>query len=116
MKCKVCGETAEPNFELCWNCSSPLDLTEQRAKVLQLKATKSEMNCVRCQYPMRYAGLKKFHEGGPAWGFWLGDLGELFTKRELMDVYICPQCGKLELFLDGVGDEFRPDKSNKSAS
>lgn len=53
-------------------------------------------------------GTKKFHEGTRGWGFFLGDLGELFTNREHFDVYVCPRCGKVELFIDGIGEEFRP--------
>jgi hypothetical protein len=41
-------------------------------------------------------------------GFVLGDLGELFTNREHFDVYVCERCGRVELFVDGIGEEFRP--------
>lgn len=108
-KCNVCGSVAEPGFELCWNCSSPLDLSTADAKRIASKRGVSVLECGRCSGSMRYAGLKKFHEGTRAWGFWLGDLGELFTNRELYDVYICPNCGKVEFFLDGIGDTKRPD-------
>lgn len=32
----------------------------------------------------------------------------LFENREHFDVYVCPRCGRVEFFLDGVGEEFRP--------
>ena len=108
-KCNVCGSAAETGFELCWNCSSPLDLSEADGKRLAARRAISNFECGRCKGSMRYAGLKKFHEGAHAWGFWLGDLGELFTSRELYDVYICPSCGKVEFYIDGIGDEKRPD-------
>ena len=38
----------------------------------------------------------------------LGDLGELFVNRESFDVYCCGRCGRVELFIDGIGEEFRP--------
>ena len=28
-------------------------------------------------------------------------------NREHFDVYMCPRCGRFELFVDGVGEEFR---------
>jgi hypothetical protein len=50
-------------------------------------------------------GTKKFHEG-TRWSVF-GELGELFENREHFDVYMCPRCGRVELFVDGVGEEFR---------
>ncbi len=50
-------------------------------------------------------GTKKFHEG-TRWSVF-GDLAELFENREHFDVYMCPRCGRVELFVDGVGEEFR---------
>ena len=66
------------------------------------------ITCPRCEQPLQYAGTKKFHEGTRTWGFFLGDLGELFTNREHFDVYVCTRCGRVELFVDGIGEEFRP--------
>ena len=64
------------------------------------------MNCPRCETPTQYVGTKKFHEG-TRWGV-LGEIGELFTNREHFDVYVCQRCGRVELFVDGIGEEFRP--------
>lgn len=66
------------------------------------------MACTRCETPLTYVGTKKLHEGTRAWGALLGDIGELFTNRERFDVYMCPRCGRVEWFVDGVGEEFRP--------
>jgi hypothetical protein len=66
------------------------------------------VSCTRCQVPLQYSGTKKFHEGSRGWGFFLGDLGELFTNREHFDIYVCPKCGRVEFFLDGIGEEMRP--------
>ncbi|MFQ5892595.1 MAG: hypothetical protein ACE5HW_07360 [Candidatus Methanofastidiosia archaeon] len=63
------------------------------------------MNCPRCKKELEYVGTKKFHEG-THWGV-LGELGELFVKREHFDVYVCPRCGRVELFVDGIGEGFR---------
>lgn len=64
------------------------------------------LSCARCDRPLDFVGTKKFHEGR-RWGL-LGELGELFVKREHFDVYVCPRCGRVELFVDGIGEEFRP--------
>ncbi|HVP72606.1 MAG TPA: hypothetical protein VMS30_02635 [Phycisphaerales bacterium] len=70
--------------------------------------TSDPMQCPRCETALQYVGTKKFHEGTRALSFWLGDLGELFTNREHFDVYVCQRCGRVELFVDGIGEEFRP--------
>jgi uncharacterized protein YbaR (Trm112 family) len=64
------------------------------------------MTCPRCEAALEYVGTKKFHEGA-RYGV-LGDLGELFVNKERFDVYVCPRCGRVELFVDGIGEEFRP--------
>ncbi len=64
------------------------------------------LQCLRCAVRLDYVGTKKFHEG-TRWGV-LGELGELFVNKERFDVYVCPQCGKVELFVDGVGEDLRP--------
>jgi hypothetical protein len=64
------------------------------------------MKCPRCETDLGYVGTKKFHEG-TRWGF-MGELGELFVHRERFDVYVCTRCGRVELFVDGIGEEFRP--------
>jgi uncharacterized protein YbaR (Trm112 family) len=66
------------------------------------------MLCPRCRTQLEYVGTKRFHEGSRGWGAFLGDMGELFTNREHFDVYVCPRCGRVELFVDGIGEEFRP--------
>jgi ribosomal protein S27AE len=63
------------------------------------------MCCPRCSTGLEYKGTKKFHEG-TRWSVF-GELGELFENREHFDVYMCPRCGRVELFVDGVGEEFR---------
>ncbi|MEC9374070.1 MAG: hypothetical protein VYC34_09505 [Planctomycetota bacterium] len=66
------------------------------------------LKCPRCEFTLEYVGRKKFHEGTRAWAAILGEIGELFVNREHFDVYCCPRCGRVEFFVDGVGEEFRP--------
>lgn len=65
------------------------------------------MQCARCAASLEYYGTKKFHEGTRVGVF--GELAELFQNRESFDVYVCPRCGRVEFFLDGVGEEFRAE-------
>jgi len=64
------------------------------------------LECPRCNEPLEHLGTKRFHEG-TNWGL-LGEIGELFVKRDRFDVYACPRCGRVEFFVDGVGEERRP--------
>lgn len=68
--------------------------------------TKKNISCSSCAVVLTYAGTKRFHEG-TRWGL-LGDIGELFVNKETFDVYHCPKCGKVEFFVDGIGEELRP--------
>ena len=58
--------------------------------------------CVRCEAELEFLGTKEFHEG-TRWGIF-GDFTELFVNRERLDFYACPSCGRVEFFLDGVGE------------
>jgi len=29
------------------------------------------------------------------------------VNKQQFDVYMCPRCGRVEFFVDGVGEEFR---------
>jgi hypothetical protein len=30
------------------------------------------------------------------------------VNKQRFDVYVCPRCGRVELFIDGIGEELRP--------
>ncbi len=68
--------------------------------------TRDHVSCPRCSVPMEFGGTKQFHEGTRAFDF-LGGLFELFKHREAFDVYVCTRCGRVEFFLDGVGEGMR---------
>ncbi len=101
-KCKKCGEEHENQFDSCWRCGGT-----ESGGLLSGKGPKP-LKCLRCFTRLDFFGTKRFHEGTRL-GF-LGELGELFVNRESFDVYACPHCGKVEFFLDGVGEEKRSEE------
>jgi hypothetical protein len=62
--------------------------------------------CTRCEVALQFVGTRDFHEG-TRWGA-LGELGELCVNKQRFDVFVCPRCGRVELFVDGIGEELRP--------
>lgn len=116
-RCGKCGETVESSFDVCWNCGTSKDGVEDPAFVRRamqrgpVAAEKTALEakpiaCLRCNADLEHLGTKHFHEGRN-WGV-LGELGELFVKRDRFDVFACPRCGRVEFFIDGVGEEHRP--------
>lgn len=125
--CGKCGETVEDSFNACWSCGTTRegveDPTFQRVKdgtgsredqALALEregqvsapGRENPLACPRCDRALQYVGRKRFHEG-TNWGLF-GEIGELFVKREHFDVYVCPRCGRVEFFVDGIGEQYRP--------
>jgi hypothetical protein len=130
-ECAKCREKLEDGFDVCWNCGTSKEgledpdfrkadevTSEEMGAALAVHndlpgepiAASSEekhpLHCQRCERELDFVGTKAFHEG-TRWGA-LGDLGELFVNRERFDVYVCPRCGRVEFFVDGIGEEFRP--------
>lgn len=69
------------------------------------KPKQSPINCVRCDSPLYFLGIREFHEGTRI-GF-LGDIAELFQHREELEMFACGSCGHVEFFVEGVGEEAR---------
>ncbi len=105
-QCPECGERHEDGFSECWNCGYARGSGGDES--VRGSGTADPMQCPVCRLTLDFVGTKKFHEGSRAAPFVLGDFGELFVKREHFDVYVCSRCGRAELFLGGVGEEFRP--------
>jgi len=113
-RCSKCNEEVGDDFNACWNCGTWQDGTvdpDFRKVPEAVNDTPAEpthpIACPRCDLSLTFIGTKKIHEGSRGWdamgGFW-----ELFKHRESFDVYMCPRCGRVEFFVDGVGEEFRP--------
>ena len=115
-RCARCGESIEDSFEVCWKCGTSKQGIEDpqfqpvtsagAAEPPPVPAIVNPISCARCNETLQYVGRKRFHEG-TNWGV-LGELGELFVKREHFDVYVCPRCGRVEFFVDGIGEQYRP--------
>jgi hypothetical protein len=74
------------------------DLEQQRVATDD-EGPDEDTSCTRCDGRLVFAGLKDFHEGTRAWGFILGDFGELFTGGEEMAMFVCEDCGHVEFFV-----------------
>lgn len=108
-ECKVCqANTEDDSWEVCWNCSSSRNLSDDeiakaRQEIVVAVEVKQEqaqqMECIRCQSHLRYLGSRRIHEG-TNWGFWFGDLGEAFINNLKLDQFYCPNCGKVEFFVN----------------
>ncbi len=97
--CETCGERHDDTFETCWKCAG--------GTKAEAKARIDPMKCPRCSTGLEFVGTKRLHEGSN-WGI-LGELGEIFVHKESFDFYVCPRCGRVEMFVDGVGEEFRKE-------
>lgn len=53
--------------------------------------------CLRCGGTMRFLMREKFQKGES--GAWVGNLNFKFRGGFEMDVYSCPECGKLEFYM-----------------
>ena len=94
-RCPKCGEQHDDQFlGSCWKCAG-----ESKPPSV------NPIRCPRCPADLEFVGTKRFHEGADG-GFF--GMGELFVNRESFDVYVCPRCGRVEFFVDGIGEEFRP--------
>lgn len=112
-KCLICQtEIEDDSWQECWKCSYDRGTPHEEVdslKALQRNKENAEISCVRCEAKSEYAGTKRFHEGSNL-GFIFGDWGHLFENHERYDVYVCRTCGKVEFFIDGIGDAQRGEK------
>ncbi len=105
--CTQCGVRNGIEARQCWRCGTHADGSAPDpalhvAGIVHLQGPR-QMVCLRCtDTEMTFIGRRRFHEGTQAMPFLLGELGELFAPREEFDLYACPSCGKVELFLSST--------------
>lgn len=71
------------------------------------------ITCPRCNLTLTYMGTKRFHEGTRVFDV-LGGIMEMFKNREHYDVYCCPRCGRIEFFVDTIGEELRGEPPHET--
>jgi len=56
--------------------------------------------CVSCNVDMQFAGEASFRTGGTSgsWNFLFGKWAELGEDTLPLRIYVCPKCGKIELY------------------
>ena len=76
---------------------------------------KQTLPCLRCGTRMEYLKTEKLQLGQTSW-VW-GDLPNLFAGAMAVEVYICPNCRKLEFYQgDGESDrEFHSGIAQKTS-
>lgn len=100
--CQECKSEVPKEYEICWNCSynfttKKIDgFVSDKIKLQSDSIKPKQLNCLRCKTTMKFEDTIKFHEGSN-WGV-IGDLGHVFTNKKSFDLYMCPNCDKIEFF------------------
>ena len=68
------------------------------------------LECLRCGASMEYSGRERFQTGEES-GY-SGLLAVMTAESMLVDIYICPECGKMELFTPQKTPRPPANKSN----
>lgn len=69
---------------------------------------KRNLDCLRCGAAMRFSGREKLQLGKTGWV--LGDLPNLLAGAMQLDIYACPDCGKVEFFRPEDSSDELPQK------
>ena len=69
---------------------------------------KRSLNCLRCGAAMRFSGREQLQLGKTGWV--LGDLPNLLAGAMQLDIYACPDCGKVEFFQPEDSSDTLPQK------
>ena len=95
--CPKCSMEVKSYLHACPYCHS--DLRENTHENQTKSPDNKLVDCLRCKIPLDFHGNFKFNEDTRADS--LGNLLEVFINRESLDIYSCPNCGKVEFFLPG---------------
>ena len=69
------------------------------------EAAFNPMLCPHCLTDLHYVGTRRFQE---SWKWeTLDDPVGLFKNNRPFDVYVCLKCGRMDFFVQGVGEEYR---------
>ena len=87
--CPNCNTEVNADMEFCPNCSQKIGIYSKGLDG-ELPDSARKIDCLRCKLPMLYKGNTEFGDSG---------FFELFPNKETFELFYCPQCGKVELFL-----------------
>ena len=73
-----------------------------------------KLKCLRCGTDMEYAGREKFQLGEES--YHSGLLAVMTAESKLMDIYQCPDCGKIEFFQPQARKTASASKTNWTCS
>lgn len=76
---------------------------DDEAEAISDGSDSETLPCNRCGQPLTFLADRDFHEGTRAWGFLLGNVGELLTGGTKLEMWGCSSCGHVEFFLPGIG-------------
>ena len=70
-----------------------------------------EINCLRCGAEMKFVGKERIQLGET--GFFFRDLSHLLSGSLGVDIYVCPECKKLEFFAsdEDLADDELPKRT-----
>ena len=63
--------------------------------------------CLRCEVAERYLGARWFRQGASAGA--LAERRPTFEMSQAFDVYVCPRCGHVDMFVGGAGEGEQTD-------
>src|SRR6185436_763362 len=101
-KCSKCGERHADHFSSCWKCAG----MEAPPPTVQVAAAPT-ISCGGCHIPLSLVGAHHLRDTNK--GDLLGALGGMFTDCERLDVHVCPRCGRVELFVEGLSRQLREE-------
>lgn len=94
--CPNCQAEMPKDHDICWNCN--FDLIDK--KVIPTEESKKEpkeekrksLNCLRCNTKLIFGSRRNFNRG-------FNMLDQALREPEIIDLYVCPNCKKVEFYL-----------------
>ena len=97
--CPNCNAETTDNFDICWSCN--YCFSEKRVIDFDKEMENHrDVNCLRCDTRLLYSGIFNFQEkihSGVA--FFVPWLAIAFAKKQGFEIYVCPDCSKVEFFV-----------------
>lgn len=65
-----------------------------------------EKRCLRCEVSLEMLGTREFRTGGTTggWKLLFGEWAELGEDMIELEIWTCPKCRRVELYMPGTGD------------